>query len=74
MKVITNFLEGKKTYIVCAATIIIAVCQFYLKDINGTYAISEILAALAAAGIRNGITTQIDAINSLIAIKGPETK
>ena len=50
-------MSGYKTYIVCAVAIIYALSGFATGHLDGNAAIETVLAALAAAGLRHGITT-----------------
>ena len=51
-----TFLQGKKTYIVCALTIIFALLGGFLGFYPWPTVLQMILAALAAAGFRSAIT------------------
>ncbi len=62
IKKLLNWFKGKKTYIVCAATISVAVLEFYLKQIGLVTMVTEIFAALGLAGLRNGITSSLETI------------
>lgn len=52
----TNYLDGKKVYIVCAATILYSVTAVYLGFITWQQAMQNILAALGAAGFRHAMS------------------
>ena len=51
-----KFLDGKKTYIVCAVSIVVALGELYLRQIDSQTTINMILAALGAAGFRSALT------------------
>lgn len=52
-----SFMNGWKTYLVCAVAIIYAVSGILSGNLDGNTAVGIILAALGAAGLRHGITT-----------------
>ena len=51
-----TFLQGKKVYLTCAATIIIALLEVYLKQIDTQTCINMILVAVGAVGFRSAIS------------------
>jgi hypothetical protein len=57
-----DFLKGKKTYIIAIAAIAYAVLGVISGNMDSQAAIQVILAALGAMGIRNGITSEIQAL------------
>lgn len=50
-------MSGYKTYIVCGIAVIYAVTGFISGNLDGNAAVQVILTALAAAGLRHGIST-----------------
>ena len=50
-----SFLDGYKTYIVCAAAILTAVAAYLNKSISLTELVSAIFAALGGITLRQGI-------------------
>lgn len=52
-----TWLNGWKTYAVCAVTVAWAVLQYSNGGVDANGAADMILAALAAAGLRHGIST-----------------
>jgi hypothetical protein len=54
-----TFLAGNKTYIVCAGAILTAFGAWLGKAIDTTQLIQAIFAALGAAAIRSGVTTEV---------------
>ena len=59
---IINWLKGKKTYFLAALAVIYAIAGFYTGHLDSTTAISTIWAALGAAGLRNGLTTELEKV------------
>jgi len=47
--------NGRKTYLVCLVSIVYAVAGFYMKTLDLNQMIQMILAALGAAGLRDGV-------------------
>ncbi len=56
------YIDNRKTYVVCAATIAYAWISFYLKMVDLNTAFQMTLAALGAAGFRSAIQKNTDAV------------
>lgn len=56
-----TYLKGKKTYIVGICGILFAIFGYASTNISGQDACQVILASLGLMGIRNGLTTEIQA-------------
>lgn len=52
-----TWLEGKKTYLVCAITVLSALLAFLNHQIDGFQLGEAVLAAIGGATIRHGVTT-----------------
>ena len=50
-----SYLQGHKTYLVCAATIIYAAVSWWAGSMDQNAAMAMILAALGGAGFRSAI-------------------
>ncbi len=55
-------LSGKKTYIVGIAGIVFAISGYVSGHLDLNSAVGFVLASLAAMGIRNGITSEVQAL------------
>ena len=51
------FLQGKKTYIVAAATVVYALAEWWAGTIDQSAAVAMILGAAGMGAIRHGIST-----------------
>lgn len=58
MNKVREFLKGKKTYIVAAAGILAAVLAYVQDQLTTVQLAEAIFAAIAAATIRAGVTTE----------------
>lgn len=58
MKNVWEMLKGKKTYLVAGVMFMYAISGLILGHLTSDQAFQVIMAALATAGIRHGITTQ----------------
>lgn len=69
---LTDFLQGKKTYLVCAITILTAIVSYLNHQISLMDVVWAVLAALGAASGRHAITTTaqkvIDASQAAAAV------
>lgn len=52
-----NFINGNKTYIICAVALMYAASGFFTGNLDANAAIQVALTALGAAGLRHGIST-----------------
>ncbi|MCU1324994.1 MAG: hypothetical protein JWN34_364 [Bryobacterales bacterium] len=59
-----GILAGRKTYILAALGILTAACGYLDGDLDAGQALQALLAALTAATIRHGVTTEIQKTNS----------
>jgi hypothetical protein len=55
---IFNFLNGKKTYIICLGSLITVLIAWLNGQENNQQAIQQAIALVLAATIRHGITTE----------------
>lgn len=69
MKDLWNYLSGKKTYIICLATLVYAVLGGLLNLLPWDQAVAMIFAALSVAGLRNGLSNSIEEILYLLTRK-----
>ena len=67
-----TFLTGKKTYIVATVGVLYAIFGYFYGALTPSAAVQVVLAALAVAGLRNGLTNEIaGVVSSLLPTKTP---
>ena len=64
-----SYLKGKKTYVVGVCGILFAVTGFATGHLDSVSAIDLIFGSLAAMGIRNGITTELQSLSGMLPDK-----
>jgi hypothetical protein len=64
-----KFLQGKKTYILGIVGILYGVFGFATGHLDSNTAVTLCFTSLAAMGIRNGVTTEIQNLAGLIPDK-----
>lgn len=62
-------LSGKKTYILGVCGILYGVTGFVTGHLDSTTAIGLVFGSLAAMGVRNGVTTEIQNLANLLPNK-----
>ena len=64
-----QFLKGKKTYILGICGILYAIFGFITGNLDSVQALSFVFGCLTAMGLRNGITTEMQNLASLLPDK-----